>query len=99
MFRTTIRVDERADVSAVAQDLRARCERAGIQPPIVDDIERQMRDILSLLVQRGRELATSGSKMSVTRDVAGEGYAIRLEFGAGKPPSLLSKLIALLRGN
>ncbi len=98
MFRTTVRADQNTDVDAVVRDLRARCEGAGIAPLTLDFLIMQTREILLPLVERGKQLASQGSQISVTRDVVGDGYVVRLEFGAGVKRSFWQRILSGLRG-
>jgi hypothetical protein len=56
-----------------------------------------VRATLTELVQRGREIATVGSQMTVERQIVGEGYNVRIAFGAGKSKSnFLRRLLGLV---
>jgi hypothetical protein len=98
VFRTTVRADETTDIEAVVGDLRAECQRAGMIAPLVSLIEAQTREILAPLIERGRQLAGQGSQINVTRDLTGDGYAVRVVFGAGLRRSFWDKLIGAFGG-
>ena|GEM_PF-5049294 len=97
MFRLTIRAHEKADVEAAISRLRAKSKAAGLGDSAVDVIARQMLATLNLLVERGQERSRTGSHMNVTRELSGDGYSVRLVFGAGGKESLLRKLLRFLK--
>jgi hypothetical protein len=100
VFRTTIRADETTDVETAIGDLRVHCEKAGISAPNIGLLLGQTREILGALVSRGKQLSAQGSQLSVTRELSGEGYDIRLVFGAGLPRmSIWKRLLRALRVN
>jgi hypothetical protein len=79
--------------------LRANCERAGLAPTLIDLLTTQFREVLAQLVQSGKELASIGSKMNVSREVSGNGYSIKLVFGTGSRRSpFLGRIVDVLRG-
>jgi hypothetical protein len=98
VFRTTVRADETTNIEAVVGDLRAECERAGMIAPLVSLIEAQTREILTPLIERGRQFAGQGSQIQVTRDLTGDGYAVHVVFGAGLRRSFWDKLVDAVRG-
>jgi hypothetical protein len=98
VLRTTIRADENTDVEEAVNDLRAQCETAGIGGPIAALVAGQIREVLSSFVTRGKQLASQGSQLTVTREVAGDGYSIRVVFGAGVRRTFWERLIDTLRG-
>ena len=99
MFSTTVRATERTDVEEVVAELRANCKRAGLTPPLIDLITTQFQEVLAQLVQSGKQLASIGSKMNVSREVSGDGYSIKLEFGTGsRQSSFLGRIIGALSG-
>jgi hypothetical protein len=98
VLRATIHASESSDVEGALAPLRAQCARAELSPMLADAIYRQTSDVLSNLMERGKQLASMGSQMHVTREIAGEGYSIKLVFGAGAPRSVLSRLTGGLLG-
>jgi len=99
MFSTTLHASERTDVEAMVADLRANCERAGLAPAPIDLITTQFREVLAQLVQSGKQLASIGSKMNVSREVSGDGYSVKLVFGVGSKRSpFLVRVLDALRG-
>ena len=98
MFRTTIRADESTDVDAVVYDLRNRFERANVAPMVSEIIVAQVRDVLAPLVERGRQLAETGSQMSVMRDLAGDGVSVKLIVRANVRLPFFERLINVIRG-
>jgi hypothetical protein len=98
VFRATVRANEASDVETTVADLRARCETAGLAGPATEMIVHQARAVLGELVQRGRQLASMGSQLHVSREVAGDGYLIKLVFRAGDRRSSFQRLLDALRG-
>jgi hypothetical protein len=99
VLRTTIRADENTDVEQAVGQLRAQCESAGVAGPHIALVAAQTREILGSLVTRGKQLASQGSQLSVTRDLTGDEYAIRLIFGAGLHRSFWQRLLEAVRGS
>lgn len=83
MFRATVRATEETNVEIAVADLRADCEHEGLTPVLTDLVTAQTRDLLEQLIQRGKQLASSGSQMQVTRGLSGEGYSVKLMFQTG----------------
>jgi hypothetical protein len=98
MFSTIVHATERTDVEAEVTALRANCERAGLAPTLIDLLTTQFREVLALLVESGKELASTGSNMNASREVSGDGYSIKLVFGAGSRRSFLLRMIDAFRG-
>ena len=98
MFRTTIRADETTDVEAVISDLRNQCSRASVSPIASDLIFTQARNVLTELVERGRQLAAQGSQITVTREVEADGIAVKLVFRANVRRSFFERLVNAFRG-
>jgi hypothetical protein len=97
VLRETVHVDTGTDVEAVVSRLRAKCVDAGLAPLLSDVLLNQTREVLSALVEQGRRISAVGSKMEVTRDLAGDGYSIRLIFREGVRLSFLQKLFDRLK--
>jgi hypothetical protein len=83
----------------VVSRLRTKSADAGLAPALADILLNQTREILSAFVEQGRRIAAVGSQMEVTRDLVGDGYAIKLIFREGVRRSLFERLIERLRGN
>ena len=97
MFRLKIQADENTDIEATVSSLRAKCKAAGLGEPSIDLIATQIRATLTQLVERGQELSRIGSQINVTREVSGDGYSVRLIFGAGGRRTFIEKLLALFK--
>ena len=99
VLRETLYVNTATDVEDVVSGLRTKCADAGLTPALADILLNQTREILSALAVQGRRIAAVGSKMEVTRDLVGDGYAIKLIFREGIRHSLFERLMDRLRGN
>jgi hypothetical protein len=98
MLRETIHADLTTDAEIEASQLRDRCVAAGLDPPVTDLLVGQTKEILSSLVEQGKRIASVGSQMEVTRELAGDGYLIRLIFREGNTRSIFQKWLEKLRG-
>lgn len=98
MFRTVLRANEETDVEATITGLCTQCDDAGLAAHTTEAIADQARAVLQELVERGRQLTVVGSQMHVTRDLAGDGYLIRLIFRAGDRRTIMQRLMDTLRG-
>lgn len=96
MFSTTIRATIKTDVDATIERLRADCEQSELPSPTIELIVTQARLTLSDLIAHGREVAALGSRMSVSRDIAGDGYHVTI--GLNTKQSLLGRLTDAIRG-
>jgi len=99
MLRETVNVNTGTDVEVVVSRLRTKCADAGLAPLLSDVLLNQTREVLSSLVEQGRRISAVGSQMEVTRDLAGDGYSIRLIFREGVRRSFLQKLIDRFKGH
>lgn len=99
MLRETIQANTKTDVDAVVSQLRGQAASAGLDPNLVELLSIQVREVLLSFVEQGKRIAAVGSQLEVTRDLVGEGYAVRLEFREGMRRSLLQKLLDKLRGS
>jgi hypothetical protein len=98
MLREVINADIGTDVDDVVSRLQAKCAGAGMAPISTDLLVQQTREVLSTLIEQGKRISALGSQMSVTRDLTGDGYAIRLTFGAGQRPGFFKRLVSYLGG-
>jgi GH35 family endo-1,4-beta-xylanase len=98
VFRATVRANENSDIETTVACLRARCESAGLASHVTEMIVHQARTVLESLVERGRQLSSIGSQMHVAREVAGDGYQVKLVFRAGDRRSSFQRLLDRLRG-
>jgi hypothetical protein len=97
VLRATIRATEETDIELEVGKLRAEIHRSGLSSAVADLILHQVRVTLTELVQRGREIAAVGSQMTVDRQIAGEGYSVRIAFSAGKSKSsFIQRLLRLV---
>jgi hypothetical protein len=83
----------------VLSELRTNCARASLEQAKTDLLVAQTRQILVPLIERGRQLAAIGSQMRVVRDVAGEGYSLKIIFGTGHRRGFLQRLLNAIRGD
>jgi hypothetical protein len=98
VFRTTLHANEKTDVSATIDALRSKCARSNLASSVAPSLLDQVQETLSQFVSRGRQVVSSGSQMHATREIAGEGYRVRLVFRAGDRRTTFQKLIDSLRG-
>lgn len=98
MFRRTINASQRTDVDAELAALTAAGMEARLSPQALELIVVQVGTLLRQLVERGKQLAASGSQMHVTRDISGSGYAIKLNFSLNARLTLVQRLLSALRG-
>jgi hypothetical protein len=98
MLRETIHANIDTNVDRATAGLRERCLAAGLDQPATDLLVNQTADVLKALVDQGRRIASVGSQMKATRELSGDGYLIRLEFGQGIPEGLLQRLFKILKG-
>jgi hypothetical protein len=98
MFRTRLWATPDTEVEEAMQLLRKQCS-SNIAGPELERVLASTRLVLQELIQRGRELSSIGSTMSVTRKIAGENYEIQLLFNVGIKKGPLAKLIDFMRGN
>lgn len=98
MLRETLHVTTATDVDAVVSRLRAKCADAGLAPVLAEPVLIQTRELLSALIEQGRRIAAVGSQMRVTRELAGDGYSIKVIFSEGDRRSFLEKFFDRLRG-
>lgn len=96
MFRTTVWADEHTDIVATIAKLRSDAQRAGVAPQQATLLVEGIESTLHELVTRGRAMVSAGSQISAERIMTGEGYEVRLAFGAGKPKSLIRRLVGAL---
>lgn len=99
MLRETLHVNTATDVEDVVSRLRTKCADAGLAPALADILLNQTREVLSALVEQGRRIAAVGSQMEVTRDLVGDGYAIKVTFSEGVRRGFFERLRDRLRGN
>ena len=99
MFRYKIRCTEKTDVDAEIETLRANCSRANLPSSTVEVVAADVGEALHQLVERGRQLAASGSHMHVDREINGDGYSIKLIFSVNEKRSLLQRVVGALKGD
>ena len=84
MFRSTVRIDEKADVAAALERFQAECASSGIvaRDAVCAEVDRTVWD----LARRGGELVRVGSNMHVKRTIEGEDFNVLVvaDFVAGK---------------
>jgi hypothetical protein len=93
MFRSTIDVGPATDVDAVLASLVRDSEAAGLAQPDVELLRETTGDVLRTLCTQGQQLAAHGSQMSVSREVEGRGYHIKLRYRSTKKRGLLARLL------
>jgi hypothetical protein len=98
VFTATIHATEDTHVDDAITGLRTDCERAGLAPAMTELVTTQTKNVLEPLVEKGKELASLGSRMQVTRDISGDAYRVRLVFEAGGiRRSLFSRILDAIR--
>lgn len=97
MFRATVDLDHRTDVTRVLDDLTQRATASGLPADVVDQLRSVAHDSIAPLVRNGSELVRIGSQMNVIRKVAGPGYAVEFRFNTSAP-SVITRLIKAIRG-
>ena len=97
-MRTTIHATEKTDVRATVADLRDRCERARVPPQDTAMIVEQAAAALRSFMKRVEELGSTGIRMHVVREIAGEGYSINIILDAGGRRTALQKFMDVFRG-
>lgn len=101
MLRTTLEANETTDVGNAIADLRSQCESASLSPELTDTLILEASGVLIQLVERGKQLVSRGRQMAVTRELSGDGYALKISFsttGAQKRKSFLSRVLDAIRG-
>lgn len=98
MLRETLHVTTATDVEAMVSGLRSKCADAGLAPALAETVLNQTRELLSTLVKQGGRIAAVGGQMEVTRDLAGEGYSIKVIFREGVRRGFFDRLVDRLRG-
>jgi hypothetical protein len=98
MLRETIHASIDTNVERETAKLRERCLTAGLDQPSAELLVRQTAEILSILVDQGRRIASIGSQMEATRELSGEGYLVRLVFNKGVRKGFLQRFLDKLKG-
>jgi len=98
MLRETIHANLGTDPELEVSKLRDKCLAAGLDASLTDLLVRQTDEILAGLVEQGKRIASVGSQMEVTRELAGDGYRIRLIFREGGKQGFFKKWLERLRG-
>jgi hypothetical protein len=99
MLRLTIDADERTDTDAEVERLRRSCSSARLDAAMTELLVAQTRAVLSQLVEHGKEVAAVGSQMRVSRELNGEGYSIKINFGPAASKSFFSRVASAIRGS
>ena len=98
MLRETIHANLNTDAELEASQLRGKCVAAGMEATETDLLVGQTKEILASLVEQGKRIASVGSQMEVTRELAGDGYLVRLIFREGVKRGFFQRLFEKLRG-
>lgn len=98
MLRVKFDIDENANVGKIVSDFRGQGEKAGLPGVVLDQITASLSEVLSALVEKGRELSALGSQMRVSRTLAGDNYEIEIRFGSGIRKSFFARLKEKLLG-
>ena len=93
MFRSTIDVGPATDVDAVLASLARSSEKSGLAKQDADLLQRTTGEVLRTLCVQGQQLAAHGSQMSVTRDVQGKGFHVRVRFRSAPKRGALARLL------
>lgn len=97
MFRATVRATVDSDVDAAVADLRAQCDQGKISAISTTMITHEVRAILDTLIARGKELASLGSNMQVSREIRGEGFAVQIFFNEKEQQNIFKRILNLFR--
>lgn len=97
-MRAILHANEESDIEAIVSDLRNKCEKSDLSPPLSEVIVAQVRAALAPLLEQGQRLATQGSKMHVTREISGADFSIKINFRVNDDRPFLKRLIDTLRG-
>jgi hypothetical protein len=97
-FRTEIRADADTDVGAAVERLRRDAERAGVSAVDAGLLATSVEQTLSSLVARGRDMAGVTTHLNAEKTFKDQSYEVKLTFGAGGKPSLMKRVMDLLRG-
>lgn len=90
MFRTTIRLHDQADVSALVRDFRVSIAGQGLELTMAaDQVEQVMRDFAT----QGAKLAQIGSQFEAGRTIKGTDFEINIKATYGRKRSLLQRLL------
>jgi hypothetical protein len=98
VLRHTINVNENSNVEAALSALRSECSRASLPSQETETLTKEVGDVLTQLVDRGKQLRAIGSQMHVTRDISGNRYAIKIVFSINERRTFFQRLWATIRG-
>ena len=93
MFRYTIDADPNTNVDVVLTTLVRNSRDAGATEADTTLLAQSTSEVLRALCEQGKQLSALGSQMSVTRDVAGKGFHIRINFRSSRKRGLLARLL------
>lgn len=96
MFRTTIWLDDRANVEDEASLIRSRALRAGVKERSAEQLRSEFIQVVGPLVDSGKLLRGQGSQLTVQRKLSGEGYTIDLRFGTVRK-GLIARILDAFR--
>lgn len=90
MFRTTIRLHDQADISALIKDFRASIGGQGMELTMAaDQVEQVIRDFAG----QGAKLAQIGSQFEAGRTIKGTDFEINIKATYGRTRSFLERLL------
>lgn len=98
MLRETIHASVDTNVELETSKLRERCLAVGLDALNTDLLVGEATVVLANLVDQGRRIASVGSQMEATRELRGDGYAVRLVFRQGGKQSLIRRLFEKFKG-
>lgn len=98
MYRSTLELSDDGDIEGKLVALHREGTRAGLSDSTVAEMMGQVRAVLRVVTEQGSNLAAQGSRMSLSRQIKGEGYELQLLYGAGTPKSWLSRVARSLLG-
>lgn len=93
MFRYTIDAGPATDVDSALATLFRKSKESGVAATDIAQLVENTGTVLRSLCEQGRQLAAVGSQMSVTREVEGKGFRVRITFRSSRKRSLLARLI------
>ena len=95
MFKAHVSLAKGDDIEAVIRSFKKRAQAfQGDQEELVHRVESTLREFTA----RGEQLAGFGSAFEAKRVLTGDDFHIVVEVNFGRKQSLISRLIAALRG-
>ena len=93
MFKANIKISQESDLEKVVMELAGSIASRKVDHQLSEIIVDHFRSQIGPILDRGKNLAESGSKMSVGSTVEGEGYKINVKARFGIKQSLWQRLL------